>query len=254
MLARMKRPDSRAANALRPIRIEPGALAHPEGSAIVTFGKTRVLVSASISESVPGWMRGKGGGWLTAEYAMHPAAGRKRQRREGRSGSIGGRTAEIQRLIGRSLRAAVDLERLGERTLDIDCDVLDADGDTRTASITGAFVATAQALAHLKARGLVPSNILRAQVAAVSVGVVGGEPVLDLCYEEDRDAQMDLNIVGTNDGRVIEVQGTAEGEPVERALIDRLMDLGLGAMSQLAGAQNAALDAAGVDLSKVMSR
>ncbi len=241
------RIDGRSADTLRPIHIETGVMRHPQGSVMYTCGHTKVLISASLTEGVPSWMRGEGRGWLTAEYAMHPAAGLHRQRREGRKGSIGGRTAEIQRLIGRSLRAAVDLDRLGERTLAIDCDVIDADGGTRTASIAGGFVATVLALSHGKARGLIPSQVVRAQVGAISVGLVESRPLLDLCYEEDRVAEVDLNVVATPQNGVVEVQGTAEGAPVPRPQIDALLDLGLGAMVDIGKAQRAALESAGAD-------
>lgn len=242
------RPDGRSDDALRPITIETGVMTNPEGSVLYTCGGTKVLVSASVTEGGPSWMRGSGKGWLTAEYAMHPRAGLGRSRREGRNGSIGGRTAEIQRLIGRSLRAAVDLSRIGERTLTIDCDVIDADGGTRTASITAGFVATVLALHHLKARGLVGSKVIRAQVAAISVGLSLGRPLVDLCYLEDRDAELDLNVVASKTGDVVEIQGTAEGAPVPRATIDTLLDLGLGAMETLAAKQSEAIAAAGADL------
>ena len=193
-----------------------------------------------------------GHGWLTAEYAMHPRANPSRQRRDGRSGRLDGRTSEIQRLIGRALRSCVALERLGERSIYIDCDVLDADGGTRTASVTGGFIATAMALEHLRKRGLVAPGILRAPVAAISVGLVRGTPLLDLCYVEDRDAEVDLNVVGTAEGSFVEVQGTAEGAPVPREKLDAMLDLALGAMPQLVEQQRNALAEAGINLDALL--
>lgn len=241
------RVDGRGADTLRPIVFETRVQKNPEGSVMISAGGTRVLVAASIEESVPSWLRGKGAGWLTAEYAMHPRANPERQERDGRRGKVDGRTTEIQRLIGRALRAAVDLKRLGERQIIVDCDVLDADGGTRTAAITGGFVAVAMALEHLRRVGLA-SGALRAQVAAVSAGVVEGIAMLDLAYSEDSRAEVDLNVVATSTGELVEVQGTAEGPPVPRSHFEALVDLALGAMPALARAQREALARAGVDL------
>ncbi len=246
------RLDGRSADALRPLRFETRVQKNPEGSVMISAGSTRVLVAASIEESVPAWMRGKGRGWLTAEYAMHPRANPHRQDRDGRRGKIDGRTTEIQRLIGRALRAAIDLDKLGERQILIDCDVLDADGGTRTASITGGFVALAMALDHLRKVGLA-SGALRAQIAAISAGIVNGVPMLDLAYVEDSRADVDLNVVATSGEALVEVQGTAEGPPVPRAHFDTLVDLSLGAMDTLFRAQRDTLGALGIDLD-VLSR
>lgn len=243
------RSDGRSANAPRAVGMELGPLRNPEGSVLYRAGGTTVLLATSVEEGVRDFLRGTGRGWVTAEYAMHPRCGPARQPRDGRrAGGIDGRAQEIQRLVGRALRAAVVPEKLRERTVTIDCDVLDADGGTRTASITGGFVALALALEGLRKRGLVGPGVLRAQVVAVSVGVVDGTPMVDLCYEEDRDAQMDLNVVATATGDIVEVQGTAEGEPITRAQHDALLTLALGAVPALAAAQREALRARGVDL------
>ncbi|GAB4205815.1 MAG: ribonuclease PH [Sandaracinaceae bacterium] len=241
------RLDGRSADALRPLRIETRVQKFPEGSVMISAGATRILVAASIDEGVPPWLRGKGQGWITAEYAMHPRANPHRQDRDGRRGKIDGRTTEIQRLIGRALRAAVNLEKLGERQIVVDCDVLDADGGTRTASITGGFVALAMALDHLRRSGLA-SGALRTEIAAISAGMVQGTPMVDLAYVEDSKAEVDLNVVATADGAIVEVQGTAEGPPVPRAHFDALIDLSLAAMPALREAQRAALREVGVDL------
>lgn len=245
------RPDGRADDDLRPIEIETGVQRNPEGSVLYRCGGTTVLVSVSVAESVPEWMRGGGRGWLTAEYAMHPRANARRQRREGRRGSIGGRTAEIQRLIGRSLRAGVHLDQIGERTVTVDCDVLDGDGGTRTASVSAGFVALALAMHRLRERGLLGRGVLRAPVAAISVGWAG-RALLDVCYEEDRDAEMDLNVVATPRGEVIEVQGTAEVRPMPRSQLDAMLDIGLASMSRLHATQRTALEAAGVSLDELI--
>lgn len=243
------RVDGRSADAIREITIETGFLKNPEGSVLYRCGGTRVLIAASVEESVPPWMRGKGNGWVTAEYAMHPRANPQRKEREGRkNGRIDGRTQEIQRLVGRALRSAVDMSKLGERQITIDCDVLDADGGTRTASITGGFVALALALETLRKRGLVGKGVLRAPVAAISSGLVGGTRMLDLAYVEDSKAEVDLNVVASSEGALIEIQGTAEGAPVPRTDFDGLVDLGLGAMPALRAAQDRALVRAGVNL------
>ncbi len=241
------RLDGRGSATLRPLTIETRVQKFPEGSVMISAGATRILVAASIDESVPPWMRGKGAGWVTAEYAMHPRANPHRQDRDGRRGKIDGRTTEIQRLIGRALRAAVDMKKLGERQIVIDCDVLDADGGTRTAAITGGFIALAMALDHLRRVGAA-AGALRAQVAAISAGMVGSVPMLDLAYAEDSKAEVDLNVVATEDGALVEVQGTAEGPPVPRAHFDALIDLSLGAMPALMKAQREALTKIGIDL------
>jgi ribonuclease PH len=242
------RSDGRSADAIREVKILTGFQKNPEGSVLYQCGGTRVLISASIEESLPPWLRGKGGGWVTAEYAMHPRANPQRKDRDGRKGKIDGRTQEIQRLIGRALRSAVALEKLGERQITIDCDVLDADGGTRTASITGGFVALALALSTLKKKGAVGAGVVRAPVAAISAGLVGGRLLLDLCYTEDSKAEVDLNVVAGEGGTIVEVQGTAEGAPVPRAHFDGLVDLSLSAVPALRAAQDAALEAAGVSL------
>jgi ribonuclease PH len=248
----LTRPDGRGSDQIRPISIETGFQQNPEGSVLYRCGGTRVLISASIDESVPGWMRGKGGGWVTAEYAMHPRANPQRKDREGRRGTIDGRTQEIQRLIGRSLRSVVRLDRLGERQIIVDCDVLDADGGTRTASITGGFVALALALDTLRKRGLVQQPVLRSELAAISAGLVEGRCLVDLPYAEDSKAEVDLNVVSDGRGGLIEVQGTAEGAPVPRATFDQLVDLGMGAMPALRAAQDEALARAGVELKRLL--
>jgi ribonuclease PH len=221
------RPSQRQADELRPIRFTRGYTRHAEGSVLVEVGDTRVLCTASVEERVPPFLKGKGQGWVTAEYGMLPRATGERTPREAARGKQGGRTLEIQRLIGRSLRAAMDLDLLGERTVTLDCDVLQADGGTRTASISGAWVALYDALAGLKAAGVLTADPLRTQVAAVSVGVYQGVPVLDLDYAEDSSAHTDMNLVMDGEGRFIEVQGTAEGVPFSRVELDA--PLGLGA-------------------------
>lgn len=248
------RLDGRAAAALRPVRIATGFQRNPEGSVLYECGGTRVLIAASVSDSVAGWLRGTGKGWVTAEYAMHPRANPQRQDRDGRKGRVDGRTQEIQRLVGRSLRAAVDLERLGERSITIDCDVLDADGGTRTASITGGFIAMAMAIDSLMKKGLVGEGVIRTPVAAISAGIVGGAPLLDLCYEEDSRAAVDLNVVATGDLDLVEVQGTAEGAPVPASEWTALVELGLSAMAPLRRAQDDALAKAGVSIARLCAR
>lgn len=235
------RADGRAADQLRPVTITRHWLDHAEGSVLVEFGRTRVLVAASVTEGVPRWRKGSGQGWVTAEYAMLPRSTDTRSERESLRGRIGGRTHEISRLIGRALRAIVDTRALGENTIQIDCDVLQADGGTRTASITGAYVALADAVSWLRERGRLAGEPLTGSVAAISVGIVGGVPVLDLPYVEDAAAEVDMNVVCTGDGRFIEVQGTAEGEPFDRALLDRLLDLGLAGCAELTRLQAEAL-------------
>jgi len=242
-VARVTRPDGRKPDELRPVTIIRGWQRYAEGSALIAFGETRVLCAASVTEGVPRWRKGSGLGWVTAEYAMLPRATHTRSDRESVRGKIGGRTHEISRLIGRSLRAAIDLKALGENTVAIDCDVLQADGGTRTAAITGAYVALADAVEWLRARGaLVSPRPLKTSVAAVSIGVIDGEPRLDLTYEEDVAADTDMNVVCTGSGDFVEVQGTAEGEPFDRTTLDVLLDLGVAGCRQLAEAQRAALE------------
>jgi ribonuclease PH len=235
------RPDGRADNELRLVTITRGWLDHAEGSVLVEFGKTRVLCAASVTEGVPRWRKGSGLGWVTAEYAMLPRATHTRSDRESVKGRVGGRTHEISRLVGRSLRAAIDYSALGENTIVIDCDVLQADGGTRTAAITGAYVALADAVAWLRARGALAGEPLVNSVAAVSVGIVDGVARLDLCYDEDVTAETDMNVVCTGDGNFIEVQGTAEGAPFNRAELDGLLDLAANGCADLTTLQEAAL-------------
>jgi len=235
----MIRRDGRRPDELRALEISIGAAPYAEGSALIVCGNTRVLCAASVEASVPGWLRGQGRGWVSGEYALLPRATLTRNRRE-RNGA-GGRTHEIQRLIGRALRAAVDLPALGERLITIDCDVLQADGGTRTAAITGGYVALALACRRLVEQGTLARSPLVRGVAAVSAGVVGGELLLDLDYGEDSGADMDCNLVMTDAGEIVELQGTAEGEPVPRARLDALIDLAAGGITQLLAAQQAAL-------------
>jgi ribonuclease PH len=221
----MPRADGRAPNALRPVQLTVDYLRYAEGSVLIEFGNTRVLCAATIEDRVPPFLEGRGQGWITAEYAMLPRSGATRNTRESVSGKIGGRTHEIQRLIGRSLRACVDLKKLGERTIILDCDVLQADGGTRTAAITGAWVALKRACLALRQRGVLAADPVRLAVAAVSVGVVDGVPLLDLDYPEDSRAEVDANVVMTDRGEFVEVQGTAEGKPFSRARLDELLAL-----------------------------
>jgi len=239
----MSRPDGRSADQLRAVRFTRSWLEHAEGSVLVEFGATRVLCAASVQEEVPRWRRGSGQGWVTAEYAMLPRSTNTRSDRESVKGRIGGRTQEISRLVGRSLRACVDTRALGENTIIIDCDVLQADGGTRTAAITGGYVALADAVAWLKNRKRCKGEPLVSSVAAVSVGIVAGEPRLDLCYEEDVVAETDMNVVCTGSGGFVEVQGTAEREPFSRLLLDELLDLALAGCAELTKLQQAALGA-----------
>ncbi len=248
----LTRTDGRSADQLRPVAIETGAQLNPEGSVLISCGSTRVLVSASVESGVRDFLAGAGKGWVTAEYAMHPRANPERQRRDGRRGQLSGRTQEIQRLIGRSLRAAVHLDKLGERTITIDCDVLDADGGTRTASVTGAYVALVMALDSLLKKAKIEPGVLREPVAAVSAGLVGGTALLDLCYAEDSEAQVDLNLVGTASGSIVEVQGTAEGAPMTRAEFDTLVDLGTRGVAELVEVQSRVLKGAGVDVERLL--
>ncbi|BCR81565.1 ribonuclease PH [Arachnia rubra] len=235
------RIDGRQADQLREVRITRGWLDHAEGSVLVEFGKTRVLVAASVTVGVPRWRRDTGLGWVTAEYSMLPRATHSRSDRESVRGRIGGRTHEISRLVGRSLRAVVDYSALGENTIVLDCDVLQADGGTRTAAITGAYVALADAVSHLRELDVLKGEPLKDSVAAVSVGFVEGVPLLDLAYEEDSQAGTDMNIVMTGAGEFIEVQGTAEGAPFNRADLDRLLDLGAAGCAELTRLQREAL-------------
>jgi ribonuclease PH len=235
------RPSGRKPDALRPVRITRGYTKHAEGSVLVEFGDTKVVCTATVEERVPPFLKDKGQGWVTAEYGMLPRATNTRTDREAARGRQSGRTLEIQRLIGRSLRAVTDLPKLGPRTIQVDCDVLQADGGTRTASITGAFVALHDAVSTLAARGLVASSPLRDFVAAVSVGIYQGVPVLDLDYAEDSVCDTDMNVVMTGAGRFVEVQGTAEGEPFTRAEIDALLALAERGILELIAKQRAAL-------------
>jgi ribonuclease PH len=235
------RADGRSHDQLREVRFTRGWLSQAEGSVLVEFGQTRVLVAASVTEGVPRWRKGSGLGWVTSEYAMLPRATSTRTDRESVRGRIGGRTHEISRLIGRSLRAIIDYHALGENTIVLDCDVLQADGGTRTASITGAYVALADAVSWLRDRDLLTAEPLTGSVAAVSVGVVDGISMLDLCYTEDSAADTDMNVVMTGDGAFVELQGTAEGTPFDRKLLEELLDLGASGCAQLSGLQRAAL-------------
>ncbi len=239
----MTRVDGRAADQLRPVTFTREWSEHPEGSVLVEFGRTRVLCTASLTEGVPRWRKGSGLGWVTAEYSMLPRSTHTRSDRESVRGKIGGRTHEISRLIGRALRGVVDLSALGENSVVLDCDVLQADGGTRTAAITGAYVALADAVSWAEEQGYVKAGAkpFSASVAAVSVGVVGGTPVLDLCYDEDVTAETDMNVVCTGDGRFIEVQGTAEGVPFDRAELDALLDLASDGCAELTRLQHEAL-------------
>ncbi len=221
----MTRLDGRLADAIRPTKLTPDYLLHAEGSVLIEVGRTRVICAASVEDRVPPFLRGQGKGWVTAEYGMLPRATSTRTTREAAAGKVGGRTQEIQRLIGRSLRAVTAMGELGERTIWVDCDVIQADGGTRTASITGGFVALVLALERLRQQAVIPRVPVTNYVAATSVGVVSGTPMLDLAYDEDSRADVDMNVVKTSDGRFIEVQGTAEGQPYERATLDALLGL-----------------------------
>lgn len=236
----MFRLDGRANDELRPARIIPGFQHYAEGSALIELGKTRVICAVSVEDRVPAFLKGEGRGWITAEYAMLPRSTITRTPRE--ESRVGGRTHEIQRLIGRSLRAVADLDALGERTLIVDCDVLQADGGTRTAAITGAYVALVQALNTLVERGLIPSLPIKSAVAATSVGIVGGEMLLDLCYDEDSWAEVDFNVVMTSEGEFVEIQGTAEATPFSKETINSLLSLAERGIERLFEAQKAAID------------
>ncbi|HVJ19083.1 MAG TPA: ribonuclease PH [Polyangiaceae bacterium] len=249
------RRAGRALQTLRPVEMSPGFHTLAEGSVLYRAGGTVVLVTASVDETVPEFMQGRGQGWVTADYQMHPRANpKRRENRDGRDRPLSGRAREIQRLIGRSLRSALDLSRLGERSVTIDCDVLEADGGTRTASVSGGFVALALAVDKLTTLGKLKGPVIRDQVAAVSVGHVDGELALDLCYAEDSKARVDLNVVATGRGDIVEIQGTAEGEAVPRTEIDRMVDLALLGIAELAELQRRTLQGAGVDLARLMTR
>lgn len=237
------RADGRAVDELRPVTIERGWSQQAEGSALISFGRTRVLCTASFTAGVPRWLVGKGRGWVTAEYAMLPRATDTRNARESVKGRVGGRTHEISRLIGRALRAVVDTAALGENTVVLDCDVLQADGGTRTAAITGAYVALADAVAWARQEGLVArtATVLTDSVSAVSVGIVDGRPLLDLAYVEDSHAETDMNVVVTGGGKFVEIQGTAEGAPFDRAELDTLLELAVGGCARLHDVQADAL-------------
>ena len=237
----MTRSDGRAADDLRPVSFELGFQEWADGSVLFSMGKTRVLCAASIAEETPRWLRGTGKGWVTGEYSMLPASTSERSQREVNRGRPGGRTQEIQRLIGRALRSVTDLPRLGERMVTIDCDVLQADAGTRTASITGGYIALALALRKLSAAGATPDDLLTDSVAAVSVGIVDGESLLDLCYEEDAKAEVDFNVVMTGSGALVEVQGTAEGDPFSRSQLDAILDLAGDGIAALTKVQRDAL-------------
>jgi ribonuclease PH len=236
------RRDGRRADALRPVRFTRRFTAHAEGSVLVEFGDTRVLCTATVEDGVPGFLRGKGQGWVTAEYGMLPRATHTRSPREAAKGKQTGRSQEIQRLIGRSLRAALDMRALGERTVTIDCDVLQADGGTRTASITGAYVALADACELLIKRRQIQASPLHGQIAAVSVGIIRGVPMLDLDYSEDSEAETDMNVVMNNGGAFIEVQGTAEGHAFRRHELDALLNLAVSGIAELCSLQMQALE------------
>ena len=236
------RPSGRKPDELRAVRLEPGFTRHAEGSVLACFGDTRVLCTASVDPRIPPWLKGRGSGWVTAEYGMLPRSTHTRAPREAARGRQSGRTLEIQRLIGRSLRAVVDLEALGERTITVDCDVLQADGGTRTAAITGGYVALTLATRELERSGEIKAAPIHGQVAAVSVGIVGGRALLDLDYAEDSEAETDMNVVMNEAGGMIEVQGTAEGHAFKRTDLDELLDLAASGIRRLLAAQLAALE------------
>ena len=237
------RPSQRANNQLRPVEIIRHYTKHAEGSVLVKFGDTHVLCTASVEEKIPSFLKGKGQGWVTAEYGMLPRSTGSRMDREAAKGKQSGRTQEIQRLIGRSLRAVIDLQKLGERTIHFDCDVIQADGGTRTASITGAYVALQDAVSYLLSKGLIAESPLTNTVAAISVGVYKGHPVLDLDYIEDSDCDTDMNVVMTGTGGFVEIQGTAEGEPFDRATMNAMLDLAASGINELFELQARALKA-----------
>lgn len=235
------RPSGRTAEQLRPISITRQFTCHAEGSVLIEFGRTKVLCTATVNEGVPRFLKGKGQGWVTAEYGMLPRSTHSRMNREAASGKQGGRTMEIQRLIARSLRAAVDLTKLGENTITVDCDVIQADGGTRTASISGACIALVDALTWMTDKGLLKENPLKHMVAAVSVGIFEGTPVCDLDYDEDSQAETDMNLVMTEDGKIIEIQGTAEGEPFSEEELAQLLSLGKQGIQNIITQQRQAL-------------
>ena len=239
----MQRPSGREANQLRPVRITRHYTRHAEGSVLVEFGDTQVICTASVTAGVPRFMKGEGRGWVTAEYGMLPRSTGSRMDRESARGKQGGRTVEIQRLIGRSLRAALDLQKLGENTITVDCDVIQADGGTRTASITGACVALADAIGWMQGKKLITENPMSRLIGSVSVGIVAGQPVLDLDYVEDSRADTDMNVVMGEDGGFIEIQGTAEGEPFTGDQFDAMLALAKAGITELVGLQKAALSA-----------
>jgi ribonuclease PH len=238
----LKRGDGRAYDAIRPVKITTGFQSFAEGSALIELGRTRVLTAVSIEDRVPPFLKGRGTGWLTAEYSMLPRSTPTRNIRDGVAGHIAGRSQEIQRLIGRSLRAAVDMQKLGERTLIIDCDVLQADGGTRTAAITGAYVALYQALSNLKSMGVIPSIPLRCAVAATSAGIVHGNYLLDIAYDEDSSADVDFNVVMKDNNVFVEIQGTAENRPYRKEDIDAILKLAEKGIKELFTAQQRALE------------
>ncbi len=239
----MKRVDGRAAHEIRPLQIEYGFHPYAEGSCLITMGNTRVLITATVEDKVPPFLKGTGSGWITAEYGMLPRAGKQRSQRDVARGTPSGRTMEIQRLIGRSIRSVVDLSQLGERTITLDCDVLQADGGTRTACVTGGFVAFVQACRWMIDEGYLQRFPFQERVAAISVGVVRNEELLDLCYEEDVQAAVDMNVVMTDKGRYVEVQGTAEGAPFSRERLIRLLDLAQKGLQQVFEIQAKAVEA-----------
>jgi ribonuclease PH len=244
--------QGRDLRAIRPVEVVPGFHRLSEGSVLYRAGGTLLLITASVEESVPEFMKGLGRGWVTADYQMHPRSNpKRRENRDGRDRPLSGRAREIQRLIGRSLRAAVALERLGERTLHFDCDVLEADGGTRTAAVTGGFIALVLALERLRTTGRLTRASLRDQVAAVSVGHVDDQLALDLCYAEDSKARVDLNVVATQSGGIVEIQGTAEGAALPRNELDKMVDLALSGVEQLCAVQLEAITRAGVDLKRL---
>jgi len=245
------RVDGRRYNELRPVTITPGYLSFAEGSALIEVGQTRVLCAASVEDRVPPFLKGKGAGWVTAEYSMLPRSTSTRSRRESEAGRIGGRTHEIQRLIGRSLRAVTDLRALGERTITLDCDVIQADGGTRTAAITGAYVALTQAIATSAKKYQLGDKVQPNAVAAISAGVVASRILLDLCYEEDSRAALDFNVVMSDDDRFVEVQGTAEAEPFQRSVMDEILSLADAGIHELFRLQSEAMAAAGIPVPSV---
>ncbi|MCX7793297.1 MAG: ribonuclease PH [Thermodesulfovibrionales bacterium] len=236
------RPDGRKNDELRPVKITRGFIKNAEGSVLIELGNTKVICTASIEEKVPPFLKDQKKGWLTAEYSMLPRSTPTRTIRESTQGRIGGRTHEIQRLIGRALRAILDLEAIGERTIWIDCDVIQADGGTRTASITGAYIALVDGVRHLIKNGIIDKNPVKDYLAAVSVGIVNGSPVLDLCYEEDSIAEVDMNVVMTGSGEYVEVQGTAEGKPFKKEVLDNLLKLAQSGIIKLINLQKELLE------------